>query len=161
MPGFHARDLTGRTFGSWTVLGRAVNPRPGGTMWLCRCACNTEHAVSGGTLNDGRSKGCRRCAAFQRHRDNPALSAHLPQLSRPTWARTCVTCGVGFRGTVRQVYCSAPCRPSALPTRREKRAALEPLSGPGRPDGSARGERHLPLTSEPARAVEGLVAPAS
>ena len=80
MPGFPAQNLTGRTFGLWTVLGRAENARPGGTMWRCRWACGAEHAVAAGTLTGGRANGCRRCAAFRRHRDNPALAAHLPKL---------------------------------------------------------------------------------
>lgn len=50
-------DLTGRTFGRWTVLSHA-----GQKNWRCRCDCGTEKEVDGLSLRDGRSKscGCRR-----------------------------------------------------------------------------------------------------
>jgi len=50
-------DLTGQTFGYWTVLGEAekldVNRR-----WFCRCACGTERAVQQPSLNRGGSQSC-------------------------------------------------------------------------------------------------------
>ena len=72
------RWLTGPD--GWVMSECQCDARPGGTMWRCRWACGAEHAVAAGTLTGGRSNGCRRCAAFRRHRDNPALAAHLPKL---------------------------------------------------------------------------------
>lgn len=57
-------DLTGRTFGQWTVLSQAPN-RNGATMWNVRCSCGTHAVVVGQTLKrTGRnaSTRCRPCA---------------------------------------------------------------------------------------------------
>lgn len=46
-------DLTGKTFGRWTVvefLGQA--------KWLCRCSCGAEKAVGGANLRRGISTSC-------------------------------------------------------------------------------------------------------
>jgi hypothetical protein len=55
----HARtkDLTGATFGNWTVLG------PGGVHrkqrhWKCRCVCGTEREVAAYPLTKGDSTSC-------------------------------------------------------------------------------------------------------
>ena len=50
-------ELTGRTFGKWTVHGSAPS-RKGMAQWLCRCACGTERAVLGKTLMEGSSVSC-------------------------------------------------------------------------------------------------------
>lgn len=54
-------DLTGRTFGTLTVLCRASGPS---TPWLCHCsACGKEKAIlSGNLLRDDKSCGCLRDA---------------------------------------------------------------------------------------------------
>lgn len=58
-------DLTGKTFGRWTVLGRsnAVSP----PRWQCRCDCGTERTVLGVTLRSGQTKSCR-CIGTERVR---------------------------------------------------------------------------------------------
>lgn len=57
-------DITGRSFGLWTVLRRVENvgAQP---YWLCRCACGTEKACAGGDLRGGKtlSCGCYRAAS--------------------------------------------------------------------------------------------------
>ena len=50
-------DLTGRRFGSWTVLSRSFN-RDKITKWLCRCDCGTERAVYSINLKRGLSRSC-------------------------------------------------------------------------------------------------------
>ena len=52
-------DLTGRTFGKWTVIGRA--PNGGDRAWECRCACGTTLHISGCDLTNGRRKSCIKC----------------------------------------------------------------------------------------------------
>jgi len=50
-------DLTGKTFGRWTVLfylGKTKNM----TMWQCRCACGTERFISVSNLRSGMSRSC-------------------------------------------------------------------------------------------------------
>ena len=52
-------DLTGMTFGRWTVLGFG-DPRHVGhnTMFLCRCSCGKEKDVSAANLQSGSSQSC-------------------------------------------------------------------------------------------------------
>jgi hypothetical protein len=59
-------DLTGKSFGLWTVL--ALHPeryawRSGAfAQWLCRCeGCGTERVVLGGSLRRGLSRSCGGC----------------------------------------------------------------------------------------------------
>lgn len=53
-------DLTGMTFGDYTVIRRAtkdeINKR--GTYWLCRCSCGNERYVEAANLKKGLSKSC-------------------------------------------------------------------------------------------------------
>ena len=56
-------DLTGNTFGAWTVLefaGTRVVGTKGALkpFWLCRCDCGTLRQVEGSTLRNGLSSGC-------------------------------------------------------------------------------------------------------
>lgn len=50
-------DLTGKTFGRLTVLGRG-EVRGDKIMWRCRCSCGVEKQVYGGHLRSGRSQSC-------------------------------------------------------------------------------------------------------
>ena len=54
-------DLTGLTFGRFTVISREKNRRYGDshfTMWMCHCSCGKDTIVSGTALRTGRSKSC-------------------------------------------------------------------------------------------------------
>lgn len=51
------RDLTGQTFGRWTVIERANHPG-NATRWRCRCDCGTVKTVLSDSLVNGRSKSC-------------------------------------------------------------------------------------------------------
>lgn len=51
-------DLTGQTFGYWTVLERATNDNKGQARWLCRCECGTLKIVLGYSLRKGKSTNC-------------------------------------------------------------------------------------------------------
>src|SRR6185503_7863985 len=59
-------DLTGKQFGSWTVLKYAGRKRwPGGTKrqyWQCQCACGAVVAVGKYHLTNGTSTRCHSCA---------------------------------------------------------------------------------------------------
>lgn len=57
-------NLTGKQFGSWTVLGRAER-RGAQPRWDCRCECGVERAVAGSNLRSGASTncGCKRTPA--------------------------------------------------------------------------------------------------
>ena len=53
------KDLTGQTFGQWTVIERyPENAKNGKARWLCRCSCDTERAVIGTDLTGGKSCSC-------------------------------------------------------------------------------------------------------
>lgn len=58
-----ATDLTGKTFGWWTVLHLTKNTNKSRhAYWLCRCTCGAEVAVSGPSLRNGASTKCRTCS---------------------------------------------------------------------------------------------------
>lgn len=67
---FGASDLTGRTFGSWVVLGLVyplVQQRSGNhRLWWCRCGCGAVRAVWHQNLVRGLSGGCRACGYRRR-----------------------------------------------------------------------------------------------
>lgn len=51
------QDLTGKTFGEWTVLYRNKNCH-NQAMWQCRCSCGTERNVNGMSLKSGGTLSC-------------------------------------------------------------------------------------------------------
>lgn len=53
-------DLTGKTFGRWTVIERVFDKKSKQAKWLCECSCNnhTRKIVSGQRLRNGESKSC-------------------------------------------------------------------------------------------------------
>lgn len=53
-----AEDLTGRTFGEWTVLARDHGAPKRKPRWMCRCSCGTERSVSGHGLRREQSRSC-------------------------------------------------------------------------------------------------------
>lgn len=55
-------DLTGKTFGHWTVLYRNGSTPNKAVRWRCRCnLCGNEYDVSGYSLTSGASTKCRHC----------------------------------------------------------------------------------------------------
>lgn len=48
-------DITGQTFGEWTVL-RKDNSRP--HYYICKCSCGTIKSIFGPSLKNGQSKSC-------------------------------------------------------------------------------------------------------
>lgn len=68
-------DLTGRTFGRWTVLDRAEDKIDSQgkhwPMWNCRCSCGTERVISGSSLRSGGtlSCGCLKIDVLTKRRD--------------------------------------------------------------------------------------------
>lgn len=53
-------DLTGMTFGDYTVIRRATKDETNkrGTYWLCRCSCGKEKYVGASNLKRGVAKSC-------------------------------------------------------------------------------------------------------
>lgn len=56
-------DMTGKRVNRWLVLSQGAT-RTRAAYWLCRCDCGTEKEVSGATLRQGKSHGCRRCVDY-------------------------------------------------------------------------------------------------
>lgn len=52
------RDLSGKTFGDWTVLKRTENKENRQTAFLCRCVCGTVRAVLASSLTGNKSTNC-------------------------------------------------------------------------------------------------------
>lgn len=51
-------DLTGQTFGHWTVLAPAESDKIGRKRYLCRCSCGVERVVAAQNLSRGLSTSC-------------------------------------------------------------------------------------------------------
>ena len=51
-------DLTGLSFGSWSVIHQAGNTKGGGALWLSRCKCGNQRSVLGADLRAGKSVSC-------------------------------------------------------------------------------------------------------
>ena len=58
MSNHNFKDLTGKTFGYWTVIYRVENNKHGNAMWHVKCKCNVLSVVAGGDLLSGASKSC-------------------------------------------------------------------------------------------------------
>lgn len=72
-------DLTGKSFGSWTVIQRAKNRNNSpSSYWLCRCECGVESVRQGGSLKSGDSTGCRKCSALRFADDQSVWGRGLP-----------------------------------------------------------------------------------
>lgn len=64
-------DLTGQTFGEWTVLGKGDIAQNGAIYWKCRCSCGTEKLCQAGSLRNGSSVSCGHDRARHGHSFTP------------------------------------------------------------------------------------------
>jgi len=55
------KDLSGMTFGSWSVLSKVDKRFHGGLLWLCECICGTKKNVASNLLLMGKSTQCMKC----------------------------------------------------------------------------------------------------
>lgn len=56
-------DLTGQTFGEWTVLRKSDKTHPKGVkFWVCQCSCGAISEIPTGNLRAGNSTRCQKCA---------------------------------------------------------------------------------------------------
>jgi hypothetical protein len=51
-------DLTGKSFGRWTVLGESTKRESENVYWLCQCVCGVKRDVRAGHLTCGASQSC-------------------------------------------------------------------------------------------------------
>lgn len=54
-------NISGKTFGSWTVLERAGSDKWGKALWKCKCSCGRESLVASQNIRKGGSRGCVSC----------------------------------------------------------------------------------------------------
>ena len=71
------RDLKGKTFGSLTVVERALpNTMGGKSRWLCLCECGKSSAVIGTQLTLGKTKSCGCLRKITSAKQGRANSSH-------------------------------------------------------------------------------------
>lgn len=70
-------DLTGRRFGRYVVLRRAIGDYSH-PMWLCRCDCGAEKVVRGDHLRAGLIQSCR-CYMIDRTRQTKTTHGDCPR----------------------------------------------------------------------------------
>ncbi len=79
------RDLVGRRFGKWVVVGRADDRfKNGDVKWICECDCGIERAVNRRSLIERMSKSCG-CGAERLRGDKD-----------PKWKGSRLTNGQGY-----------------------------------------------------------------
>lgn len=81
-------DLSGKTFGFWTVLnfeGRQYYGNQGHILYKVRCKCGFETVIKEGDLKYNKSTMCRSCATTLRHKNRSTLW-YGP--SSPNWKGT-------------------------------------------------------------------------
>lgn len=99
-------DLTGQTFGRWSVIAPAESDKSGRKRYLCRCTCGKERIVSADNLRRGVSASCGHTGAAKR-----AEKLRGKNFGPPAATRTCVICGEIFQAppSSTKVTCSKEC----------------------------------------------------
>lgn len=62
-------DLTGQTFGLWSVIAPAESDKAGRKRYLCRCSCGKERVVTADNLRRGASTSCGHTGADKQRED--------------------------------------------------------------------------------------------
>lgn len=99
-------DLTGQTFGLWSVIAPAESDKNGRKRYLCRCTCGKERVVSADNLRRGVSTSCGHTGIAKR-----AEKLRGKNFGPPAATRTCVICGKTFQAppSSTKVTCSKEC----------------------------------------------------
>lgn len=88
-------DLTGKTFGSWSIIGRGRRTAAHVQLWIARCACGVQREVYKQPLVRGESTSCgcqaraRNAAAHTRH--GHASGQRTPEYR--SWTSMIARCG--------------------------------------------------------------------
>ena len=62
-------DISGRVYGSLTVIELATKDKNNQTLWKCQCVCGYQPVVRRNDLVSGKSKSCG-CSKKNRRRKN-------------------------------------------------------------------------------------------
>ncbi len=54
-------EMSGQSFGEWSVIRRGENTKTGQATWVCICSCGLEAQVIGTDLRNGKSTKCLHC----------------------------------------------------------------------------------------------------
>lgn len=84
-------DLTGQTFGLWSVIAPAESDKNGRKRYLCRCTCGKERVVTADNLRRGTSTSCGHTGAAER------AGKIKKNVGPPAATWSCVICGKTFR----------------------------------------------------------------
>ncbi len=77
-------DLTSRTFGRLTVMGRdPLRRQQSRVYWVCQCSCGKTHSVSTNKLTSGNTQSCG-CLAREMH-GKPRITHGGTRGPRNTW----------------------------------------------------------------------------
>lgn len=90
-------DLSGKKFGAWTVVGRAVQAQTkhGDTLWECLCGCGARRVITGGSLSRGDTKSCG-CAKIKNEYydiNRTIIPKHDSNLYDKAVFKKCICCG--------------------------------------------------------------------
>ena len=105
-------NLTGQTFGRWTVLGPGDKNAKGEQKWLCQCECGSQRQVLGRSLRSGGSLSCG-CLRVEKLRQSIAHDltgkifgdltvlgvAEHQRANGGTWWRCLCSCGREYETT--------------------------------------------------------------
>lgn len=80
-------DLTGKIFGTRTVIRRAANNKFRARMWLCRCACGVEGEVRASSLLSGTGDLCSKCANLEWGRSSKTHGMLIGSQANPSLQR--------------------------------------------------------------------------
>lgn len=89
---FNLPDLTGQTFGLWSVIATAESDKHSRKRYLCRCTCGKERIVSADNLLCGVSTSCGHTRIAKR-----AESLRGKNFGPSAATRPCAICGKIFR----------------------------------------------------------------
>ena len=78
-------DLSGQTFGRWTVLSRAQNSKAGQTRWYCRCSCGNERMIQAASLKRLDGIGSCGCAKLESLTARSTKHGHATNGISPTY----------------------------------------------------------------------------
>lgn len=63
-------DLTGQTFGEYTIIQRAPNGNSGQARWFVKCSCGDIKEVNAFDLKSGKTTKCQKCYGKMRGGEN-------------------------------------------------------------------------------------------
>lgn len=56
------KNLAGKVFGDWAVIGKKPAIKGKAAFWFCRCSCGSVNLVRGDALRRGKSQRCGKCS---------------------------------------------------------------------------------------------------